>query len=105
MDVAAYCLTKLTAREEYPFGTEITVMKVHGKIFAIMPAVDSPPSISLKCDPTRARILRQNFTEIAEGYHLNKVHWNTLDLTGTLPEKLISELIDHSYELVAPKLK
>ena len=101
MDVAGYCLEKLGAEETYPFGVEVTVMKAHGKIFAIMPAEDVPANISLKCDPTRAVVLRQTYPEITEGYHLNKRHWNTLDLTGKLDEKLVLELIDHSYDLVA----
>ena len=100
MNVAEYCLQKLGARETYPFGADVTVMKVGGKIFALMPAVDRPASISLKCDPIRAIILRQGHPEITAGYHLNKVHWNTLDLNGDLPDDLVRELIDHSYNLV-----
>jgi predicted DNA-binding protein (MmcQ/YjbR family) len=103
MDIAGYCLQKLGAQETYPFGPEMTVMKVHGKMFAIMPARDRPDSISLKCDPVRAVVLRQTYQEITPGYHLNKQHWNTLDLTGTLPVETIYELIDHSYELVLAK--
>ena len=103
IDVCEYCLTKLGSEESYPFGPEVTVMKVHGKIFAIIPATESPTTISLKCDPTRAIILRQDHPEITAGYHLNKQHWNTLDLTGSLPDTLIRDLIDHSYELVAKR--
>ena len=101
MDVAAYCLEKPFAEETYPFGPDATVFKVKGKMFAIMPAVDKPHDISLKCDPMRAIILRQDHPEITEGYHLNKKHWNTLDITGELPDDLVAELIDHSYNLVA----
>ena len=100
MDAAKYCLEKFGARETYPFGADVTVMKVGGKIFALMPAVDMPRSISLKCDPVRANILRQEHSEIIAGYHLNKIHWNTLDLDGDLPDDLVRELIDHSYNLV-----
>ncbi len=100
MNVAEYCLQKPGTRETYPFGADVTVMKVGGKIFAIMPAVDAPKSISLKCEPTRAIILRQEHPEITSGYHLNKVHWNTLALDGDLPDDLVRELIDHSYSLV-----
>jgi predicted DNA-binding protein (MmcQ/YjbR family) len=100
MNVAEYCLGRLGAQETYPFGVDVTVMKVGGKIFAIMPAADEPTSISLKCEPTRAIILRQEHPEITVGYHLNKVHWNTLALDGDLPDDLVRELIDHSYNLV-----
>ncbi len=101
IDVAAYCLEKLGAEETYPFGPDATVFKVHGKMFALTPATASPVSINLKCDPTRAIILRQEHPEITPGYHMNKAHWNTLDLKGKLPDDLIRELIDHSYDLVA----
>jgi predicted DNA-binding protein (MmcQ/YjbR family) len=101
--VAEYCLAKPGAQETYPFGTEHTVFKVGGKMFALTPAEAEPASINLKCDPTRAMILRQEYPEITPGYHMNKTHWNTLDLTGNLPAELVWELIDHSYELVAPR--
>jgi predicted DNA-binding protein (MmcQ/YjbR family) len=105
IDVAEYCLSKPGAQETYPFGPEATVFKVGGKMFALTPASDKPRSINLKCDPVRAQILRQEHPEIIPGYHMNKQHWNTLDLTGALPEDLVVELIDHSYDLVAPKRK
>jgi predicted DNA-binding protein (MmcQ/YjbR family) len=74
-----------------------------GKIFALL-NLEYPHSISLKCDPVRAIELREKYEDIKPGYHMNKKHWNTLDLTGTLDDKLIQELIDHSYELVVSKL-
>jgi predicted DNA-binding protein (MmcQ/YjbR family) len=101
--VAAYCLGKPGASENYPFGPEVTVFKVAGKMFALTPADEQPRTINLKCDPVRAQILRQEYPEITPGYHMNKTHWNTLDLTGNLPDDLVKELIDHSYELVMPK--
>ena len=100
MNVAEYCLSKPYAKETYPFGVDVTVFKVRGKMFALAPAVDEPPTLSLKCDPTRALILRQDYPEITAGYHLNKQHWNTLSMVGNLPDVLIRELIDHSYALV-----
>ena len=103
IDVADYCLSKAGAEETYPFGPEVTVFKVGGKMFAVAPASEEPRSVSLKCDPVRAQILRQDYPEITAGYHLNKQHWNTLDLTGGLSDELVWELIDHSYELVAKK--
>ncbi len=102
MDVAAYCLSKPEAEESYPFGPSVSVFKVSGTMFALVPATEKPFNISLKCDPLRAKILRQQYPEIiTAGYHLNKQHWNTLELTGVLPDELITELIDHSYALVA----
>ena len=101
MDVAAYCLKQPGAVETYPFGPEVTVFKVRGKMFALLAPPANPAAISLKCDPIRAIVLRQDHPEVTPGYHLNKVHWNTIDLTGTLEFKLVRSLIDHSYGLVA----
>ena len=103
LNIAEYCLSKPLAEETYPFGPSTTVYKVRGKMFALTPATEKPASINLKCDPLRARILRQDHPEITPGYHMNKEHWNTLDLNGRLPEELICELVDHSYELVSQK--
>jgi len=103
MDVAAYCLDKPGVTEEYPFGPEVTAFKVGGKMFALASPPERPERLSLKCDPVRAQLLRQDFPEITPGYHLNKQHWNTLDVTGALPEELVQELIDHSYDLVKGK--
>jgi predicted DNA-binding protein (MmcQ/YjbR family) len=99
-NVADYCLNKPFAEETYPFGETTTVFKVRGKMFALTPAEENPATINLKCDPTRAIILRQDHPEITAGYHMNKVHWNTLDLRGNLPDELVAEFIDHSYNLV-----
>ena len=95
-----YCLSKPFAEETYPFGPEVTVFKVRCKIFALTPAADHPTTLNLKCNPTRSIILRQEHPEIIPGYRLNKDHWNTLALTGDLPDALIRELIDYSYWLV-----
>lgn len=84
----------------YPFGPEAAVYKVEGKVFAI--AVDG--RINLKCDPVHAQELRAVFSEITPGYHMNKKHWNTLDLTGDLPNSEIHRQIDHSYDLIVKKL-
>jgi predicted DNA-binding protein (MmcQ/YjbR family) len=100
-DAAKYCLTKLGAVESYPFGEAVTVIKAHGKIFALLPVSAESRTISLKCDPNRAIALRLAYPEISAGFHLNKRHWNTLDLTGNLTTEFVVELIDHSYELVS----
>jgi predicted DNA-binding protein (MmcQ/YjbR family) len=99
----AYCLAKPGVVEEYPFGAEVTVFKVGGKIFALLP-VDGAPRISLKCDPVWADILRQTYTGVIPGYHLNKRHWNTVSVDEDVPETEVLEMIDHSYELVVKSL-
>lgn len=98
-----YCLTKRGTSLTYPFGPETIVMKVGTKMFAIL-QVDGPSQVSLKCDPERAERLREQFPEIKPGYHLNKQHWNTVDLDGNLAIEEIKGLIDHSYELVVKKM-
>jgi predicted DNA-binding protein (MmcQ/YjbR family) len=103
MDVAAYCLSKPGAVEDYPFGSETSVFRVGGKMFALTPASEHPYSINLKCDPVRAMELRETFSEITPGHHMNKRHWNSLDLRGGLLDELVRELIDHSYDLVNKK--
>jgi len=95
-----YCLTKLGSIEEYPFGPDIIVIKVASKIFALISRRHGKDILSLKCDPYYSEILRQQCPSITPGYHLNKRHWNTLLLDGSIPEREIRGLIDHSYELV-----
>ncbi len=104
MNVEEYCLTKLAAVEDYPFGDEVAVFKVGGKMFALTSPPGKPTSISLKCEPTLAISLRQKYPAITPGYHLNKMHWNTIDLGGTVPDAEIKRLITHSYELVVSGL-
>ena len=90
---------------DYPFGEGVAVYKVgpkdDGKMFALMPEGKSPVSISLKCDPQLAKVLRDKYETIMEGYHLNKKHWNTMLLTGQLPDDEVKDLVRHSYDLVA----
>lgn len=105
IDVVEYCLSKPKAVETYPFGNDVTVFKIGdgGKMFALCGATNRPDTINLKCDPVRARILRQDHPEITPGYHMNKEHWNRASLTGKLSDELVMELIDHSYDLVSGK--
>tara|TARA_R110002167_G_scaffold25714_22_gene89047 strand:- start:3486 stop:3845 length:360 start_codon:yes stop_codon:yes gene_type:complete len=99
-----YCLSKKGVGEGLPFGPEVLVFKVMGKMFALVPLDRSPSQANLKCDPERAVVLREEYDgAITPGYHMSKVHWNTLFIEN-LPPKLIAELIDHSYDLVASKL-
>lgn len=102
-NVREYCLKKKAVTESFPFDDTTLVFKVVDKIFALL-SLDYPHSINLKCDPQKAIELREYYDEIKPGYHMNKTHWNTVELTGTLNDKLIKELIDHSYDLVAFKL-
>jgi len=86
--------------EEQPFGPGVDVYKVGGKIFAIFSAEETPPALSLKCEPVLALELREEFEAVIPGYHLNKVHWNTVILDGTVPDNEIKNMIAHSYEQV-----
>ena len=95
-----YLMQLPEAALDYPFGPEAAVYRIEGKIFAI--AVQG--RINLKCDPILAQELRTVFTEVTPGYHMNKKHWNTLDLTGDLPKSEIHRQIDHSYDLIVKKL-
>ena len=86
--------------EEQPFRPDVDVYKVAGKIFAIFSPENTPPSISLKCEPTLALELREEYAAVTPGYHLNKTHWNTVSLDGTVPDHELRKMIAHSYEQV-----
>ncbi|EIW18803.1 MULTISPECIES: MmcQ/YjbR family DNA-binding protein [Pelosinus] len=103
-DLFLYCLTKPGSIEDYPFGPDIIVMKIASKIFALLSRRTGQDNLSLKCDPYYSEVLRQQYPSIIPGYHLNKRHWNTLLLDGSIPEREIRGLIDHSYELVYKSL-
>lgn len=92
------------AVEDYPFGDDVAVFKVGGRVFAICALSGQPGSVSLKCDPTLAEALRQRYPSVTPGYHLNKRHWNTVIIDGSLPEQMIKEMIEDSYDLVVSKL-
>jgi predicted DNA-binding protein (MmcQ/YjbR family) len=102
--VVGHCAAKPGAAEEYPFGEAPTVYKVGGRIFALVDRDSAPAAISLKCDPDLALELRAVYRAVTPGYHLNKRHWNTLALDGTVPLDEVHELIDHSYGLVVDAL-
>jgi predicted DNA-binding protein (MmcQ/YjbR family) len=99
-----YCLKKNGVTEELPFGPDTLVYKVMGKAFALCGLDEVPGSCNLKCDPVRAEELREKFSSIIPGYHMNKKHWNTIVWDGNVNDQLILELIDHSYDLVAEGL-
>ncbi|MCB9451901.1 MAG: MmcQ/YjbR family DNA-binding protein [Anaerolineaceae bacterium] len=98
------CLSQKGVFEDFPFGPEAAVYKVANKMFALIPVNTSPASISLKCDPTFAEILRQSYPAITPGYHLNKKHWNSIVVDGTIPDDELLEMIDQSYRLVFKSL-
>ena len=97
-----YCFKKKDVTEEFPFGEDTLVFKVKGKIFAITD-VETFESINLKCDPEKAIELREQYDAVQPGYHMNKKHWNTVLVDGSVSDKLLKEWIDHSYGLVAGK--
>lgn len=103
-DVCAHCLSLPQVAETTPFGPDVLVYKVAEKMFALAIPDEFPARINLKCDPDRALELRDRHENIIPGYHMNKKHWNTLILDGSLPAKLVRELIEHSYQLVAASL-
>ncbi len=98
------CIVKKGVTEEFPFDASTLVFKVMGKMFALVPLEKVPSQANLKCDPERAMALREEFDGIiTPGYHMSKIHWNTLFLENLSP-KLTTELVDHSYDLVVSKL-
>lgn len=100
-----YCLSKKGVTESFPFGEQTLVFKVMDKMFALSGLDDYPPTANLKCDPERAIELREEYDGlIRPGYHMNKKHWNTVEIEGNLPTHLITDLIDHSYDLVVQGL-
>lgn len=104
--ITAYCLSKKGAIEDYPFGPAPLVVKVCGKMFALITINEKQEAtdISLKCDPVIAENLREQHEEVVPGYHLNKKHWNSVSLQGSLLLEDITSMIDHSYELVLKSL-
>ncbi len=99
----SYCTAKPGVTEEFPFGEETLVYKVMGKMFALTD-VTLFESINLKCDPEQAVELREQYPAVVPGYHMNKKHWNTVQMDGSLPDKLVKSWIDHSYNLVVASL-
>jgi predicted DNA-binding protein (MmcQ/YjbR family) len=99
----AACARQDGAELSYPFGEQTAVYKVGGKIFAISGLEHWPGQITLKCDPEHGEALRAEHSAIAPGYHMNKRHWITVTLDESLPATLIEELIEDSFDLVAPR--
>jgi predicted DNA-binding protein (MmcQ/YjbR family) len=102
--VIGACEAEPGATEDYPFGDDVAVFKVAGKMFALVVLSGAPGSVGLKCDPEMAVELRARYAAITEGYHLNKRHWISVELDGSVPEDELLELIDQSYDLVVARL-
>jgi predicted DNA-binding protein (MmcQ/YjbR family) len=107
MDAAglrAWCLHQPGAIEDFPFGPEHSVFKVSGKMFALSALERMPLEVSVKCEPELAVALRNSYRAIRPGYHLNKRHWNTITLDGSLSDRLVCDLVEDSYDLVVSAL-
>ncbi len=102
-DFRDYCLLKPGVAECFPFDETTLVFKVMGKMFALTDTED-PFALNLKCDPERAIQLREQYPAIIPGYHMNKQHWNTIRVDGSVNDDLLYELIDHSYNLIVGSL-
>ena len=98
--VSAACRSLPSATEGYPFGGGALVFKVGGRIFAIL----GETNVSLKCDPVLATVLREQYPAVTAGYHLNKRHWNTIELDGSVEDDVLSEWIEDSYQLALTSL-
>ncbi|MEO5984809.1 MAG: MmcQ/YjbR family DNA-binding protein [Ferruginibacter sp.] len=100
-EIRDYALSKTGAEESFPFGNDTLVFKVKNKIFLLVSLDSSPLQFNVKCDPEKAVQLREEYPDyILPGYHMNKKHWNT-NLTGNISKKLLTDMIDASYNLVA----
>ena len=97
-----YCISKKNATESFPFGDNTLVFKTNGKIFALV-NLDGDLSINLKCDPVFALELRERYTSVIPGYHMNKKHWNTVRIDGSVPDRELYSWIDHSFDRVNGK--
>jgi predicted DNA-binding protein (MmcQ/YjbR family) len=103
-ELREYCLSLPAVTEEFPFGPDVLVFKVGGKMFALTNLENFPTTFNAKCEPERAVELRERHPAIVPGWHMNKKHWNTVTLDGSLSGDLVRELVDHSYELVVAGL-
>jgi predicted DNA-binding protein (MmcQ/YjbR family) len=99
-----HCLGFPGSVEEFPFRPGLSVFKVRGKVFALTPLEVVPLRVSLKCEPLLAEQLRDTYVAITPGYHLNKRHWNTIEIDGSVPDRLVLDLVEDSYDLVVDSL-
>ena len=102
-DFRNYCLSKPGVTEETPFGPDTLVLKVMGKMYALTD-IQQFESVNLKCDPEKAILLRDTYDAVIPGYHMNKKHWNTILMDGSIATDLFKKWIDDSYQLVVAGL-
>ena len=100
-----YCTSKTGVTESFPFNDEVLVFKVMNKMFALVNVEKLPVRVNLKCNPSYALELRAQYEAVQPGYHMNKKHWNTVDVQSDLPDHEVRSLIDHSYDLVVKSLR
>jgi predicted DNA-binding protein (MmcQ/YjbR family) len=99
-----HCLAFPGAAETFPFGPETSVFKVAGKMFALSRLAQPPLQVSVKCEPLLAEQLRDAHAAVLPGYHLNKRHWNTVIIDGSIPDRMIKDMVEDSYDLVVSRL-
>src|SRR6266403_1938814 len=99
-----YCLKKHGVTEGTPFGEDVLVFKIGGKMFALAALDEVPSTVNLKCDPDLALELRDRYEQVRPGYHMNKRHWNTVEIDSGIPEAELRKMIEHSYDLVVRAL-
>ena len=104
-DIRWYALSKTNVAESFPFDEHTLVFKVNGKMFLLLALETKPLQFNVKCDPEKAIQLREQYPSVKPGYHMNKKHWNTVFVDGSISSNLIKEWIDHSYDLVKGKKK
>ena len=104
VELRRWCLAQSGSIEDFPFRPGVSVFKVAGKMFALSMLGRTPLEVSVKCEPELAVDLRASYSAIRPGYHLNKRHWNTITLDGSLPDQLVRDLIEDSYDLVVSAL-
>ena len=102
--VREYCLSFPGSAETFPFGPEASVFKVAGKMSALSRLAQRPLRVSLKCEPALAEQLREAHPSVIPGYHMNKRHWNTVIIDGSLPDRMVKDMIEDSYDLVVSRL-
>lgn len=102
-DIRDYCLSFEEVEEGFPFGDDTLVFKIKGKIFLLLPLETEELRFNIKCNPEEAIELRERYPAIIPGWHMNKKHWNTIVMDGSLPTALIKEMIEKSYWLVRGK--
>jgi predicted DNA-binding protein (MmcQ/YjbR family) len=103
--IRTYCLSKAGVEETMPFGPDVVVFKTSGKIFLLLSLDTEQTQFNVKCNPEKAEELREAYSCVLPGYHMNKKHWNTIIIDGTVPVRIIQSWIDHSYDLVSRKKK